>query len=128
MIVQSKTDREIKSIHDIISYLESTPEDTWCVDVVKTGDGKNCLFGHLFDMGGSSLMDTFEDLFSTTYMVYGVNDGQHPNYQQPTPKQRCLAYLKDLRDGRAPTTQQLMDEEYDHYKKSNKHILDIEKC
>jgi len=102
------------SLDVIIPYMENTTEESWCEDVVKTKDGKNCLFGHLFDLGGGELFDWFENI-ATTYMVYPVNDGKNENYQQPTPKQRCVAYLKDLQSGKAKTTYQLMDEEYERY-------------
>ena len=102
------------SLDVIIPYMENTTEESWCTDVVKTKDGKNCLFGHLFDLGGGELFDWFENI-ATTYMVYPVNDGKNENYQQPTPKQRCVAYLKDLQSGKAKTTYQLMDEEYERY-------------
>jgi hypothetical protein len=101
----------MEKLNDIINYLETTKEDSWCTDVVKTKDGKNCLFGHLFDLGGSELMDWFERI-ATTYMLYPVNDGLHPKYQQSTPKERCIAYIKDLQSGKEKTTYQLM-EEYD---------------
>ncbi len=97
------------SLDTIIEYLDKTTEESWCTDVVKTKDGRNCLFGHLFDLGGSDLFNWFENI-ATTYMVYPVNDGEHENYQQPTPKQRCIAYLKDLRIGKEKTTYQLMEE------------------
>lgn len=102
------------SLDVIIPYMENTTEESWCEDVVKTKDGKNCLFGHLFDLGGRELFDWFENI-ATTYMVYPVNDGENENYQQPTPKQRCVAYLKDLQSGKAKTTYQLMDEEFERY-------------
>jgi len=102
------------SLDVIIPYMENTTEESWCTDIVKTKDGKNCLFGHLFDLGGGKLYDWFENI-ATTYMVFPVNDGENPNYQQPTPKQRCVAYLKDLQSGKAKTTYQLMDEEYERY-------------
>lgn len=103
------------SLDVIIPYMENTTEESWCMDVVKTKDGKNCLFGHLYDLGGGELMDWFENI-ATTYMVYPVNDGENPNYQQPTPKQRCVAYLKDLQSGKAKTTYQLMDEDYERFR------------
>lgn len=101
------------SIDGFISYCEKTREDQWCVDVVRTKDNKNCLFGHLFDFAGSDekgneYWDFFEYHFATTYMVYPVNDGSNDKYQQPTPKQRCIEYLKDLRNGKAKTTQDIM--------------------
>jgi hypothetical protein len=103
------------SLNVIIDYLEKTSEDSWCTDVVKTKDGKNCLFGHLFDLGGSKLMDWFENT-ANTYMVYPVNDGKHPNYQEPTPKQRCLSYIKNLRNGTEKDVYTLMDEEFEQRK------------
>lgn len=102
------------SLDVIIPYMENTTEESWCMDVVKTKDGKNCLFGHLYDLGGGELMDWFENI-ATTYMVYPVNDGQNPSYPQPTPKQRCIAYLKDLQSGKAKTTYQLMEEDYERF-------------
>jgi hypothetical protein len=103
---------EIKFLDDIIEYLEKTEESSWCTDVVKTKGGKNCLFGHIFDFGGGKMMDLFESVVATTYMIYPVNDGEHPNYKQDTPKARCLAYLKDIREGKAKSTIRLF-QEYD---------------
>jgi hypothetical protein len=100
-----------KFIKDIIEYLEKTDDSTWCVDVVKTKNGKNCLFGHIFDLGGSKMMDMFEEIVATTYMVYPVNDGENPKYQQETPKLRCIAYLQDILDGKARSTLQLLEDE-----------------
>ena len=66
------------SLDVIIPYMENTTEESWCTDVVKTEDGKNCLFGHLFDLGGGELFDWFENI-ATSYMIYPVNDGENPN-------------------------------------------------
>lgn len=107
--------RELVNINNIIKYMESTSEDSWCLDVVKTRDGKNCFFGHLFDYGGgdnghgSWIFEAFEEAFATTYMIYPVNDGTHPGYKQETPKQRVIGYLKNLRDGKEMTTYQSME-------------------
>lgn len=100
-----------KFIRDIIEYLEKTDDSTWCIDVVKTKDSKNCLFGHLFDLGGGKMIDMFEVIVATTYMVYPVNDGEHPKYKQVTPKLRCIAYLQDILYGKAKSTMQLMNDE-----------------
>jgi hypothetical protein len=101
------------SSQEIIAYLESTTEESWCMDVCRTTTGKNCLLGHLFDLGGNSLIDFFEELYATTYMFFPVNDGTHPNYKQSTPKQRCIAYIKDLASGKQKTTYQIMEECYE---------------
>ena len=54
----------------------------------------------------------FEENIATTYMIYPVNDGKHPKYQQSTPKARSIAYLKDLRDEKEKTTSDYMNERY----------------
>jgi hypothetical protein len=105
------------AINDIISYLETTPDASWCTDVVRTKDQRNCLFGHLFEMGGNDLWDDFEEVYATTFMVYRVNDGNHPDYQQSTPKQRCIAYLKALAGGTELTTYQIMEMEAERSRK-----------
>lgn len=115
----TRTTNDVFSLDEIISYLENTSEESWCTDVVKTKDDKNCLLGHLFDFGGNELCSWFEEI-ATTYMFYPVNDGENPNYQQPTPKQRCIAYIKDLKSGKAKTVYQLMDEDYELYLSHNK--------
>lgn len=99
-------------IQRIIEFIKRTDDDKWCTDVVKTQDGKSCIMGHIFDMGGNMLWELFESVFATTYMIYPVNDGTHPTYKQTTPKERILAYLSDLRDGKASTTQDI-EEDYD---------------
>lgn len=106
------------TIEAVIAHMEGTDESAWLTDVVRSADGsRNCFFGHLFSMGaddreGTRLWDWFESEYSTTYSVYPINDGDHPGYRQETPKQRVLAYLRDLRDGRAKTTMQVMEEDY----------------
>ncbi|HET9136953.1 MAG TPA: hypothetical protein VFO76_09965 [Candidatus Kapabacteria bacterium] len=112
----------MKTIQEIIDYLEQTPEDSWCVDVVKS-ESKNCLFGHLFDLGGGKLMDYFEARWATTFMIYPVNDGENPSYQQATPKQRCIAYLKDLRDQKTKSTMDWEEEMRREYETENSHHL-----
>ena len=110
------------TIESLITYLEATQESDWIVDRVRTKDGKGCVMSHIFDWGGgdekddngwtkgSQAWDWFEEIWATTYMIYPVNDKQHSKYQQDTPKQRCIAYLKDLRDGKEKNTQQLWEE------------------
>lgn len=45
---------------------------------------------------GSALWHTFEDMWSTTCVIYPINDGTRSRYRQETPKQRILAYLRAL--------------------------------
>lgn len=103
-------------INDLISYLEKTKETDWIVDRVRMPDGKGCVMSHIFDFGGgdnrdskgftkgSIAWDFFEEVWATTYMIYPVNDGTDPRYKQSTPKQRVIAYLKDLAIGKEKNT------------------------
>jgi hypothetical protein len=117
------------SLDEIISFIERTDDDKWCVDVVRTECGRGCVMSHIFDMGGNFFWEMFESMYATTYMIYPVNDGENPKYQQSTPKERILAYLRDMKDGKVKTTQQLMDE-FDEKRTADivnkKHIISIE--
>jgi hypothetical protein len=111
------------SLDGFIEYLENTREDEWQVDVVRNvGNTKNCMFGHLVnwyygkDEKGniSPIWEAFEAMWSTAYAVYPVNDGHSPEwtefkYNQPTPKQRVIAYLKNLNAGKELNTNQVME-------------------
>jgi hypothetical protein len=98
----SAEDRE--RLSHIIEYVKATGEQDWCTDVVRNKDGANCLFGHISAMDGTEyaegeMWEWFEDTWGTTYYVYPINDGSNPKYQQPTPKQRIVAYLEALMSG-----------------------------
>ncbi|GAA4034644.1 hypothetical protein GCM10023063_18490 [Arthrobacter methylotrophus] len=114
-------DLKLGTLDSIIAYMEATEEDAWRVDTVRSADGTtNCFFGHLFNMGvndarGNALWSGFENLWASTYMVYPINDGADSRYPQATPKQRVLAYLRDLDSGAAKNTQQLLEEDYAYY-------------
>lgn len=114
----SKELRSNFTLQQIIDYMENTSEESWCTDVVRTDDGRNCFFGHLFDLGGEELFCSFENI-ATSYMIYPVNDGYNPEYQQLTPKQRCLAYLKNIQAGKERTTSELMEKEWLTYSKNH---------
>lgn len=111
-------DARLENLDAIITHMEATSDESWQVDTVRSKDGTtNCFFGHLFAMApddahGSELWNGFENLWASTYMIYPINDGENPRYPQATPKQRVLAYLRDLRDGKAKTVPQVMEEDY----------------
>ena len=98
------------SIDAVIAYCEQTKAEDWMLGVCRSKDQtKNCLLGHIFNMGkddkeSNELVDWFEACVATTYMFFPVNDGENPKYQQPTARERCIEYLKDLRNGKAKTT------------------------
>lgn len=116
-----QADALLENLDGVIAYMEATAEEAWRVDTVRSKDGStNCFFGHLFNMGGSdelgsALWHAFEERWATTYVIYGINDGTHPDYPQPTPKQRVLAYLRNLRDGKELDTIASMEEEFRYW-------------
>lgn len=104
-------------VSEIIDYLEGTTDDQWCVDVVKNRDNGNCLFGHVFDFfskkwgeeKASQGWEWFESAVSTTFYVYPINDGKNPDYPQSTPKERCIALMKNILSGDQLTTMEGID-------------------
>lgn len=109
------------TLDDVISYMEATDPETWNLDTVRSQDGKNnCFFGHLFNMGrdeqeANRIWGWFEEAWATTYRIYPINDGQNPRYQQPTSKERVLAFLYALRAGKELTTMEQMEADYQAY-------------
>lgn len=114
-------------IDSLIEYLEETKEEDWCEDVVMTKDGKCCLLGHVHNYGtkkfrnGPKTYEMFEQLYATEFMVFPVNDGKNSRYPEATPKQRCVTYVKNLRDGSEKTTLDHMRE----YDEANTFINDL---
>lgn len=116
--------KALKNLDSFITYLEATKPEDWATDVVRTKDGKNCVMGHLVrwfygdnhEGSISPIWDLFEEMWATTYMIYPVNDGESPKwmnhkYDQPTAKERVIAYLKNLNAGKEKTAGQLWDED-----------------
>lgn len=109
----------------LIAYLQTTEDRHWCTEVVRAPDGSsNCFFGHLFAFAAaaagpverteaeafaSAVWAVFEDRWSTTYVIYPVNDGTYPGYDQPTPKARVIAYLQALAAGAEEITSKSME-------------------
>lgn len=109
---------QLVNLDTVIAYMEATEEDAWNLDTVRSKDGaKNCFFGHLFNMSpdedrANALWGLFEDLYATTFMVYGINDAPGARYPQDTPKQRVIAYLRDLASGKEKTSAQVVEDHY----------------
>ncbi len=82
-----------------IAKFESIPEEKWCVDRVTNKEGQHCAFGHCSADKGANCIEG-EKLYRLTtpeFLVADVNDGRDKKYQQPTPKQRILAALYDIK-------------------------------
>ena len=86
-----------------IKKFEAIPEENWTVGVYEDGD-KCCAMGHCGIRDDFSVPDTYEsrELFRLIFSNYSchvtnINDGEIEGYQQPTPKQRILAALYDIK-------------------------------
>ena len=90
-----------------IRKFEKIPEGDWTTGEYESEDGKLCAGGHCgANVGGwygneisRALYELLKHLKTGDEQANGpgiVNDGRCPAYQQPTPKQRILAALRDL--------------------------------
>lgn len=104
-----------EKLQEVISYLEATTDEQWCMDRVRTKDQKkNCLMGHVFAMGkddadSNKWLNWFEYI-ATEYMYYTINDGKEARYPQATPRLRCIAYLKAILNGKEKSTMEYLAE------------------
>lgn len=87
-----------------IAKFEAIPEDRWCKGQIEDDSGRCCAIGHCHPVLGGlcSEGEALARLFPGErhncgkLIVARINDGEDPQYQQPTPKQRVLAALRDL--------------------------------
>jgi hypothetical protein len=86
-----------------IAKFEAIPEGLWCTNDFSS-NGAHCARGHC---GESHQKETDESkaLVAVAAKVIGngleiaeVNDGDHRDYKQSTPKERVLALLKDAQE------------------------------
>lgn len=105
---------------EFIPYLESKPDDEW-IDIIfaNKDTSKRCVIFHFLGFvgcdhpnskfGGVNL-DWYEA--SVCFIKQAgcfVNDGNHGDYPQPTPKARSIAYLKNLLAGKELTPMEMLD-------------------
>jgi len=110
-----------------INKFEAIPEKDWIVGIFMDHHGRCCAQGHcIFNRGYYDPMEVIIQRATPTSEVYSlislfgfrkvgidehiiialINNGDDPRYQQPTPKQRVLAALYDLK---AKEEQELSD-------------------
>jgi hypothetical protein len=94
-----------------ISKFEAIPDKFWTTGNYATRRGDTlvcCAYGHcgvrgIFDEqdGNNEEADALRDLFLRCPLkpasVIEINDGRNPNFQQPTPKARILAALREIK-------------------------------
>jgi hypothetical protein len=97
---------QVYDVDYFIKKFEAIPEEKWCEGEFKDRFGACCVFGHcglrdyLFIKDVQEAVELNSMFDSSPYSalgVTGINDGNHPDYQQPTAKQRILAALNDLK-------------------------------
>lgn len=92
----------MKTTEDIITALTTVPEDNWTTGILADYHGRCCAIGHINRLlGGSKFRDDrartlINDLGIITKDLVWANDGNHTQFDQPTPKQRTLAFLKSI--------------------------------
>lgn len=105
---------------EFIPYLESKPDEEWIDVIFANSDlSKRCVIFHFLGFVGQdnpdkktwSNLDWYEaNVCFIQRAGCEVNDGNHPDYQQSTPKERSITYLKNLLEGKELTPLQMMDE------------------
>ena len=122
----------LEDLGSLRAYLAATSAEDWQLEVCRSSDGsRNCLLGHVFEWGiaqrealgalgartqdltddelGNAAVQVFEELWATSYVYFGINDGRDSRYQQATARERVLAFVDDLAAGRMLTTLESMD-------------------
>lgn len=89
-----------------IRKFEKIPEFLWCINRRHDSKGGHCAHGwcNLDDIGYSDEENALRKLasFFGYYGVGPINNGDDKRYQQPTPKQRILAALYDIKKLQQP--------------------------
>lgn len=85
-----------------IRKFEAIPEEMWCTHLRYGGGGTHCALGHIEASSTNSGKEEFEFKMlmqgnQTSLTVVRINNGDDGRYQQPTPKQRILAALYDIK-------------------------------
>lgn len=85
-----------------IDKFERIPEELWLVGDFKNGN-RFCAVGLCGENWGIITQESQAlRRVLNTESVASLNDGKDPRYQQPTPKQRILAALRDIKAKQQP--------------------------
>lgn len=107
------------TIDELINFFRSKPEENYLIRQYRCSE-KGCAFGLLRDtphlhMGLIELEEQYKHLFSPLgpndiYYFMKINNGEDEKYQQPTPKQRILAALYDIKKMQQPEPGQIVQD------------------
>ncbi len=91
-----------------INKFEAIPEEMWCIEARIDGDGRRCAHGHCYVGDPNAQTNDEEDSLSQISIEHfgepgfaDINNGYNSKYNQPTPKQRILAALYDIKANQA---------------------------
>lgn len=86
------------SIDYFIDKFEGIPNEKWCCEFYIDGDGRCCSLGHCGRRYNDNTSPEAWALLKILDMqVTSINDGNHQDYKQTTPKARILAALRDAK-------------------------------
>lgn len=96
----------IYNVDYFIKKFENIPGDKWHVGTYKNGD-RMCAQGHCISWqnDGSGLGNNTDEVRQLRFLLPNVghiNNGNDFDYQQPTPKQRILQALYDIKAKQQP--------------------------
>jgi len=90
-----------------IRKFEAIPEDRWTTGVLHSASDRRCALGHCVDESSSFDGPVYAALLNLSWRacetsrlptIISVNDGYSVRYQQPTPRARVLAWLRDAKE------------------------------
>lgn len=99
----------------VIGVVRRTEKDSWWAGpTFRSPCGtRHCALSHVYEEMGEPAFDRFESEWPTSYVIGAqVNDRPSESYPQEHPRDRILAYLDDLREGRALDTQSYLELRY----------------
>lgn len=101
----------IYNVDYFLKKFEAIPEDKWTTGIQQNKFGQRCALGHCRPLHDSkignehltleakALKNLFIDSINGPELaVVMINNGNNKQYQQPTPKQRILAALYDIKN------------------------------
>jgi len=85
-------------VNYFIKKFEAIPEELWAINSFQDELGRYCALGHCgYGLNAeTSEGATLNKLLG--WVTIAINDGRHKKYPQPTPKQRILAALHDIKE------------------------------
>ena len=81
-----------------IAKFEAIPEEQWCSGDYSNSHGQHCAAGHCGEGRFTGVTPESQGLEAILHhRTAYINDGDGSDYKQPTPKQRILAALRDVK-------------------------------